>query len=474
MFVFDSSFGIDFKKNHLILTLLKKSFGKIKLVGYEIHPLLTESQKEEREAQAISLINHFISEHLVNKERVFISIPREKVVARFIQFPIATKENLRKVLEYEAPKYTPFEKGEIYFDYHLLKEEKEWLHLFAVFVKKAEVDHYLSLLKKIGIQPISIQIPSTAALNLFFYHGSVKENEMTILLEVTEPFFEMNLIEGGNWRESFHLPLPSEEKESKIINTFKRSGLKGDSISKSTFFVYGLDATEKMLSSLREAHQTKGVSPPSLNRIEVEKEVSRPDKIFSSIGVPLRGLTKTRLDLNLLPFEMRKTVREVGKPLFMILTSLALALSLAWGIGVFVRYRSELKAINTEMKKRRPEVEVVEKLQQQKEGLRKEISELEKIKAGEISKIEILRELTQILPSTVWVWNFKYTGKEVEISGFADSASDLIPLLDKSPLFEKVEFLTPVTKERMVMGSEGKEKERFKIKVRLEGRRIRS
>jgi general secretion pathway protein L len=229
-----------------------------------------------------------------------------------------------------------------------------------------------------------------------------------------------------------------------------------------------------MLPSLREAHQIKGVSPPPLNRIEVEKEVSRPDKIFSSIGVPLRGLTKTRLDLNLLPFEMRKTVREVGKPLFMILTSLALALSLAWGIGVFVRYRSELKAINTEMKKRRPEVEVVEKLQQQKEGLRKEISELEKIKAGEISKIEILRELTQILPSTVWVWNFKYTGKEVEISGFADSASDLIPLLDKSPLFEKVEFLTPVTKERMMMGSEGKEKERFKIKVRLEGRRIRS
>jgi Tfp pilus assembly protein PilN len=474
MFIFDASFGIDFKKNHLILTLLKKSFGRIKLEGCEIHPILPESQKEEREVQAISLINHFISGHPVNKERVFISIPREKVVARFIQFPTATKENLRKVLEYEAPKYTPFEKEEIYFDYHLLKEEKEWLHLFAVFVKKAEVDPYLSLLKKIGIQPISVQIPSTAALNLFFYHETPKENEMAILLEVTEPFFEMNLIEGGNWKESFHLPLPSEEKESKIINTFKRAGLKGDSFSKSNFFVYGLDAAEKMMPSLREAHQIKGVSPPPLNRIEVGREVSRPDKAFSSIGVPLRGLIKTRLDLNLLPFEMRKTVRQVGRPLFMILTSLALALSLAWGIGVLVRYRSELNAINTEIKKRRPEIEVVEKLQQQKEGLRKEIFELEKIKSGEISKIEILRELTQLLPTTVWVWNFKYTGKEIEISGFADSASDLIPLLDKSPLFEKVEFLTPVTKERMRMGSEGQEKERFKIKARLEGRRMGS
>jgi general secretion pathway protein L len=78
--------------------------------------------------------------------------------------------------------------------------------------------------------------------------------------------------------------------------------------------------------------------------------------------------------------------------------------------------------------------------------------------------------LTQILPGTVWVWSFKFTGKEIEISGFADSASDLIPLLDKSPLFEKVEFMSPVTKERTIVGGEAKEKERFKIKARVESR----
>jgi hypothetical protein len=471
MLIFDSSLGIDFKKNHLIFTLLRKSFGKIKLVDYGIHPILSEDQKEEREAQVINLINQFFSKHLANREKVSISIPREKVIARFIRLPIATKENLRRVLEYEAPKYIPFGNKEIYFDYHLIKEEKEWLHLFAVFIKKAEVDYYLSLLKKVGIQPISIQIPSTAALNLFFYHKTMEKNEIAVLLDVTEPFLEMNLIQGGDWRESFHLPLPPEEKESKIINTFKRFGLKGDSFSKSTFFVYGLDASEKMLPSLREGNQIKGVSLPPLNRIEAETGASRLDKIFSSIGVPLKGLTKTRFDLNLLPFEMRKTVRQIGKTLFIISISLALALTLTWGIGIFIRYRSELNGINTEMKKKKPAVEAVEKLQKQKEELREEISEFEKIKSGEVSKIEILEEVTQLLPSTVWVWNLKYTGKELEISGFADSSSDLIPLFDKSPLFEKVEFLAPVTKERDRKMGADKEKERFKIKMRLEGRR---
>ena len=130
--------------------------------------------------------------------------------------------------------------------------------------------------------------------------------------------------------------------------------------------------------------------------------------------------------------------------------------------------RDELDAVNGEIKKRKPEVEAIERLQKQKEDLGKEISEIGKIKNGEVSKVEILRELTQLLPGAVWIWNFKYANREVEISGYADSASDLIPLLDRSSLFEKVEFSSPVTKERVLRGTESKEKERFKIKMRLE------
>ncbi|MCX5907680.1 MAG: PilN domain-containing protein [Deltaproteobacteria bacterium] len=92
-------------------------------------------------------------------------------------------------------------------------------------------------------------------------------------------------------------------------------------------------------------------------------------------------------------------------------------------------------------------------------------AEFDKITGGEVSKIEILKELSQILPNTVYIWNLKYSGKEIEISGFADSASDLIPLIDKSPLLEKVEFSAPVTKERERRTGTEKERERFKIKM---------
>ena len=474
MMIFDSCLGIDFRQNHLTLTLLKRSFGRIKLVDYGDHPMLPESQKEERQAQVASLINTFISRHQISRERVSISIPREKIIVRFIKLPIATKENLRKVLEYETSKYTPFEKGEACFDYHILKEEKEWLDLLVVFVKRVDIDYYLSLLKKIGIQPISIQASFTAALNLFLYHEGAKEKEVSVLLDVSDLFFEMNIIAEGKLKETLHLPLPSEGKESKMMNTLQRLGLNGDSLLKTEVFIHGLGFDEGMLTSLKEINQVKGVFPPPLNRIETEKRTSELYKFYGSIGVPLKGLVKTQFDLNLLPFEIRKKVRQIGKPLLIILTSIALILSFTWGIGVFMRYKKELNAIAMEIKKRKPEVEAVEKLQKQKEELGKEISEVEKVKMDEISKIEILRELSQILPDTIWIWNFKFNSREIEISGFADSASDLIPLLDRSPLFEKVEFMSPITKERMTLGGAAKEKERFKIKTRVESRGARS
>ncbi len=472
MIFFETSFGIDFMQDHLALILLRKSFGKIRLAGYEIHPIPPQIPKEDREAQLINLINTFIWKNQVDKERVSISIPRRKAVARFISLPVATKENLRKVLEYETSKYTPFEKEEVYLDYLILKEEKESLRLFSVFVKKEEVDPYLSLLKKIGIEPVSVQISSVGALNLFFHNDGTKGEGTSVLLDMTEPFFEMNTLQGEDWKESFHLPLSREKKESEVVSAFKRLGLEAQLSSKGNVFVYGLDADEKMMGALKETYPVPEVSPPPSHRIQLEGGGSFPYPIYSSIGIPLKGLTKTRMDINLLPPEMKKKVRQIGKSLSIFFALLAFLLSLTWGAGVFFQYRNELEAVTAEIKKRRPEVEAVENLQKQKETMTKEILEFDKIRSGESSKIEILKELTQLLPASVWVWNFKYSGKEIEISGYADSASDLIPLLDKSSLFERVEFSSPVTKERQFrVEGDNKEKERFKIKARIEGRK---
>ncbi len=471
---FPQRFGIDVRENLLVLTLLQRTFKGVKVVDCNLHPLPPEEQKEEREAQILNLVNGFILKHHLPKNHISLSIPREKVLVRFLKLPSATREDLRKVLEYATSKYTPFEKEEVYLDYHLLGEEKDGLSLIALYAKKSDIDPSLSLLKKIGIKPDSIQPLSSAAINLFLYHQGREEKEVSILVEVNESFFEMNLLEGMDWKESLLIPLTSEDKVSTLLSTLKRLGMEPSSFGRATLFIYGLEVDETFLSALKELDGFKGISTPPIGRMKIPKEVN-PSKIYPSLGVPLKEIVRPKIDLNLLPLEMRKKVRRLGKPIWISLISLALLVSLIWGMKTFFQYEEEWIWLTEEIKKRKPEVEAVEKLQRQQEAFAKEISELEKIRSEEISKIEILKELTRLLPSTVWIWNLKYNGKEIELSGFADSASDLISILDQSPLFDKVEFLAPVTKERQIKpGSQPQEKERFRIKAKIESRRTGS
>jgi len=135
------------------------------------------------------------------------------------------------------------------------------------------------------------------------------------------------------------------------------------------------------------------------------------------------------MDLNLLPMEMRRKVRQIGKPVFIFLVCLAFLLTLSWGWGIFQRYRTALDEVNAEVKKRKRRSKRSENLQRKKDLLGKEITEANKIKAGEISKILVLEELTKLLPATAWIWNLKYTGKEIEINGMPTRPPISLPFL---------------------------------------------
>lgn len=471
MGIVSTAFGIDLGVNHLVLTLLKRSFGRIRVVDYVLHPIPPEEEREEREAQIIGLVNGFVSRHSIRRDRAHLSIPRQKVIGRFIRLPIATRENLRKVIEYELTKYTPFKPEEVFFDYVLLKEEKDWMTLFAAFAKRSEIESTLSLLKKIGIRPVSIQLSTTSALNLFFYNRMPEEGEVSVLLDLNDSYIEMNLLKGTDWKESFPLSSYAAPWESEIVRAYERSGIKPSSNNPLRFYVYGVRGDDGHLSALQKAGGLKEVLRPPLENMTLPKDRTKLPQIYPSIGTSLSGLIKPKVDFNLLPLEWRKKKRKIGKPILIGLMVLLIFFGLSQGVGFYLQSRDELASTKEEVKRKKPEVEAVERLQKEREGLAKEISELEKFRSEEVSKIEMLRELTRLLPDAAWIWNLKYNGKEVELSGYADSASDLIPLLDKSPLFEKVEFLAPVTKERLMRPEGPLEKERFRIKARLEARK---
>ncbi|HSR10776.1 MAG TPA: hypothetical protein VLS90_04980, partial [Thermodesulfobacteriota bacterium] len=198
----------------------------------------------------------------------------------------------------------------------------------------------------------------------------------------------MNILEGKDWKSNYHLPSPPDDKEGKILQVFRVSGVKDESLRAANLYVYGLDGTEKPLPSFSEFDGINGVYSPPTYRLAGKKDEMLPDYIYPSIGLPLRGLIPTRYTLNLLPFELRKKVREVGKPVFLGLLAVCIILAAILGSGMYNRYRNELEALRAEVKKKKPEVEAIQKLQNQVTEVYAQISEYDKMTRGAVREVD--------------------------------------------------------------------------------------
>lgn len=77
--------------------------------------------------------------------------------------------------------------------------------------------------------------------------------------------------------------------------------------------------------------------------------------------------------------------------------------------------------------------------------------------------LNVLAELTRVLPDTVRVVDLKVAGGRVQVSGLAQSAPPLISLLEQSPLFADVKATSAFVRRTESA------KERFEISMRIEG-----
>ena len=121
-----------------------------------------------------------------------------------------------------------------------------------------------------------------------------------------------------------------------------------------------------------------------------------------------------------------------------------------------------LAAINGEIARLDSEVRVVERMLRELESKRALVSTIDGLNASAIRPLPVLRELTELLPNDAWLTLVSLDAKGVELTGQANAASGLIPLLENSPRFERVEFASPVTR--------GRDREQFRIQAAWEQR----
>ncbi len=513
------SIGIVFKKEEMALVSLRDGLSEVYLEGYSILPFMDLKEKD-REDAILKNLERFLKKHKGASDNIFIALPRDLALIRFINLPMAVEENLRKSLEYEMDRHTPFSTDEIYFDYHIIRRipESSLLHLMLVTVKKDRVDYYIELLKKIKIKPRNIEITTTALFNAFqdtitpseklfdlawlksnkalkerYLKGVIKRSpkiagffkekeddkktpSMDVLIEYLDDHkYELNLVNENTLYYSKPLNT-SEETLETHLKEIHEQGLKSlihlpaeKNRDKRIKFILSGKEMEKGYTEHVPEEIKSSFSIMNKFRLSPDKNSKGATAaVFPILSVPiglaLKGLKSAAIDINLVPLNQRlKKKRSKKKMVAAAVPIVILVLAVYLFANSISKTNLREKALDKELKEFKKEVKKVERLRDETERIENSSTAISRIKETDLSKIKFIEELTLIMPMDGWLSDFSYTSKnnKIKLSGYAVSASKLIPILEESKLFEKVKFTSPITTDK----KSGKEKFRIEMTV---------
>jgi general secretion pathway protein L len=186
------------------------------------------------------------------------------------------------------------------------------------------------------------------------------------------------------------------------------------------------------------------------------------DAVFvPAVGTALRGLREACFPVNLLPGGAGEAPGRTLPKINAFLTALLLIGLIIWGGSYPIKDEIRFRHLQRETGQLGPSVEALSRKEEELKGVSKDASFLSKMggRKGEI--LMVLEELSKIVPNSAYFSILRYRQETIEVRGNAENASNLVPTLERSPLFKNVGFNAPSKRAR-------DNRETFSLKAEIE------
>jgi general secretion pathway protein L len=185
-------------------------------------------------------------------------------------------------------------------------------------------------------------------------------------------------------------------------------------------------------------------------------------QIVPAIGAALGGVRESFLRANVLKSGAESTGRIKALSVVNgVLAALLVLALVAWGVSYPIRDEMRLRQLRAENQKLEPAIAALRRQEVELQNVRKEVNFVSSIEERKGEVLRVLDELSRILPTSAYLSNLRYHDRVLELQGNAENASALIPLLERSPVFENVGFNAPSNRGR-------DNRETFSLKADLE------
>ncbi|HEY1269191.1 MAG TPA: PilN domain-containing protein [Candidatus Binatia bacterium] len=457
---FVRSTGLYITPERFYLVRMRKSMTNISILEAQsraIPPVDDPAARSQALADALrSLVRLDVS-----RDPLYVCLSSDQVISLEMSLPQVAGDNISQVVNYEIERYIPFRREDVYYDYVPTgtKGEKVGVLLFAA--QKKLVDGVLEVLAGFGARPRNVETSAISLTNYLLYcTGGISGH--ALLLGGQNHDWEITALDGRNegWRQGAVLAFSHRLPQSDWVQGPGRELFYSALRESPRFFGWG-NAGEFLRSVSEEPVSYEDLTELGRQKLGDLDGISADASFLPAVGAALQGLREGAFAVNLLPGAREQKSSRALSWLNGALAAVLLIGLLAWMFTYPIKDEMRLRQLQSENQKLNPAVEALRREETELNRLQKEVAFFTDLKIRRGAVLRILDELSRIVPTSSYVSNLRYRDGTLEMQGSSDNASSLIPLLERSPVFENVAFNAPST-----TGRDGKQT--FSIKADIE------
>ncbi|MBU1053891.1 MAG: pilus assembly protein PilM [Proteobacteria bacterium] len=464
--------GIDFRDNSIIAVILKKGVTGFQLTASINIPFNGTGANDD----TVSDFKKFLTQQAIEVKNVSVSVsvPKEWGLIKFLDIPSPDRDTLRDVMRYEIERHIPFDVDAILYDFQIVAEKPNTFNVMLVIIQKDKISYIKDFLDKIPLKLDNVSISTLNNLNALELSG-YNTNLMTELSGIdrrpdvfgyknslcvsiyTNSFgYEIAVIKNGYCISLNTVSVEFKTSEDTILKAL---------VNETTKTIAGFNGKKpvRIVLAGHAVSELKNLMTEVSERIHVVEKLScftanikdqSINNILSATGACYLLFGLGGIQINLLPVKGNRN-KKAGATIAKISFAVIIILLCALAARKISSERILLKTIEKEISDKKPDIMQIEKMSSDLAIADKKINFLKRIKKGKSIELDMLAELSKILPENVWLSGLKYTkkinskdrdGSEVIMSGFAKSYSNLIPVIEDSKYFENAKFVKPITK----------------------------
>jgi type IV pilus assembly protein PilM len=367
---YNSVWAIDIGNNSLKALRLRNAGGIVEVIGFDNiqhGKVLTGSgiKPAERDELIALSLRQFVKQNDLGRDDIVVSVPSQNSFARFVKLPPVEPKRIPEIVKFEAAQQIPFDINDVQWDWQLMTEAGGPETKVGIFAVKSDVvSSVLEHFSRENLRVSFVQMAPMALYNYALYDYTdlgKSDNQATVILDIGAENSDLVVCTQSTvWQRC--VPMGSNAFTRAIADTFKLNFEKAEKLKRTApmskyarqvfqamkpvftdlaseiqrslgFYnssnpntklskVIALGGGTKMrglLQYLRQTLQIPVEMPDSFKRLTISPSVSAA-KFHESVsdfgivyGLALQGLGLARIESNLLPRSIARSMAWAGK-----------------------------------------------------------------------------------------------------------------------------------------------------------------